>query len=359
MAAASLILDRYLIREISRPLVVVCGILVVVFAGYSATVFLAEAASGLLGSGTVLVLIALKTLIALEVLLPISLYITVVVGMGRLYSDHEMTALSSSGVGPGRALLALAPLFALVAVVVGGLSLFARPWAYQRSYEIQARAESEFDVEKLEGGRFYVGTGSDRTLFAERIDRERGTMEGVFVELRTGSEVRVVRAKSARQTTDDAGRSILDLVDGRIYTIDRAASGLRVVAFDGIRLDLDPDPPAVGYKRKAAPTAALAHSDQPDDLAELQWRLSTPINTLVLGVLGFLLSRTAPRRGRFARMIAAIVVYAVYYNLTAVARSWVERGVLGAIPGIWWVDLLMTVGLVLLYRRPRPGFGSA
>ena len=43
-----MIIDRYLIREISKPLVVICTILVVIFAIYEAADYLAAAAAGLL-----------------------------------------------------------------------------------------------------------------------------------------------------------------------------------------------------------------------------------------------------------------------------------------------------------------------
>ena len=39
-------------------------------------------------------------------------------------------------------------------------------------------------------------------------------------------------------------------------------------------------------------------SDNPEDIAELQWRLSTPLSTLLLALLGVLLSRTTPRQGK-------------------------------------------------------------
>ena len=67
------------------------------FTTYSMTRFLDKAADGLLRTSEVLQLTALKSVIAQEVLWPVSLYVALVIALGRLYSDWEMTALRSFG----------------------------------------------------------------------------------------------------------------------------------------------------------------------------------------------------------------------------------------------------------------------
>ncbi len=53
-----MLINRYLNREILTPLVNICAILVVIFAGYSATRFLPDAANGLLTGETVMALVS-------------------------------------------------------------------------------------------------------------------------------------------------------------------------------------------------------------------------------------------------------------------------------------------------------------
>src|SRR5215471_535995 len=93
--------------------------------------------------------------------------------------------------------------------------------------------------------------------------------------------------------------------------------------------------------RKGTPTIALLTSQRADDLAELQWRLSTPISTLLLGLLGVPLSRAKPRQSRYAKIAAAILIYSAYYLLCTSARTWVQHGAIGAFPGIWWAPALL------------------
>ena len=89
--------DRYLLREVSVPFIGVSSALLVIFLTYSMTVFLAKATSGLFNPSEVAYLTFLKSIIALEVLLPLGMYLGVILGMGRLYSDSEMYALQAAG----------------------------------------------------------------------------------------------------------------------------------------------------------------------------------------------------------------------------------------------------------------------
>jgi lipopolysaccharide export system permease protein len=116
-----------------------------------------------------------------------------------------------------------------------------------------------------------------------------------------------------------------------------------VVSFRRLRRRLTPALALRGVteKLKAFSTFRLANSKCREETAELQWRLSTGITTLLLALLGIPLSKTVPRRGKHARVTTAGVIFFIYYNLLLVARSWVEQGVIPVVPGIWWVPFLL------------------
>ncbi|MDH3924353.1 MAG: LptF/LptG family permease, partial [Xanthomonadales bacterium] len=105
-----------------------------------------------------------------------------------------------------------------------------------------------------------------------------------------------------------------------------------------------PDP--VGYKTKSSSTFELLESDNNDDKAELQWRISTPLSALLLALLAIPLSRSRPRQGRYARILGAMIIYAVYFNLLDVSRTWVEQGTAST---IWWAPGALAALVALLY----------
>jgi lipopolysaccharide export system permease protein len=110
------------------------------------------------------------------------------------------------------------------------------------------------------------------------------------------------------------------------------------------------------YRVKSAPTASIARSEDSEEIAEFQWRLSTPLATLLLAMLGVPLSRSSPRRGKYAKVTTAVVIFAVYYNLSALAKKWVEKGILDTLPGIWWIQFLLAGLLVVLLWQPPKVF---
>jgi lipopolysaccharide export system permease protein len=334
--------------------------LVVIFASYTAAEYLAEATIGLFAGKTVIYLVLLKVVIAMEVLLPTTLYLSVVIALGRMYTDSEITALSACGVGMPRVLKAVFYLSLTLAVLVAGMSLYVRPWAYEKGYWLKAQAKTRLDMSMWKEENFYEIRRLNRVIFAEEIDHQQNRAEGVFIQSEHGDRVQVIYAKQAYQHEEgNNGKQVLVFLDGYLYEFSRIGDKGHIVKFEQSTLSLEPpEIKPVGYKRRAAPTMELVRSNKPEDIAELQWRLSTPLATMLLALLGVPLSRTAPRRGKYARVVTAMVIYAVYYNVSAAAKAWVERGVVGSMPGIWWVQVLMAGLVLVLLLRPVMSSGS-
>ena len=124
------ILDRYIVSAVTRPFLAVSFLLVAVFVAYSLARYLSEANDGVLNADAVFRLTGLKSLIALEVLLPIALYIGFIVGLGRLYSDWEVVAFRASGISELRLMLPALGVAVVVAAGTAVLSLALRPCSY-------------------------------------------------------------------------------------------------------------------------------------------------------------------------------------------------------------------------------------
>lgn len=332
-----MIVQRYLVREVAKPLLAVVVLLVGIFMAYSLTRFLADANEGVLSASAVTVLTGLKVVIALEVLIPIALYVGMIVTLGRFYSDHEITALKAGGIGESRIVAPVVWLSLTVALVVGLLSLFVRPWAYERLYAFQAEAKATAQLEDILPGQFHVYGDNNRMVFLEQRDAATGELAGLFVRSRTPQGLEVIsgiRGHLSAFAKPDAHR--LELEDAIVYKQARNDPDLiaRFGSFSIWTPTLTPDP--VGYKSKAVPTARLAGSAVSDDRAELQWRLSTAVSTVLLALIAVPLGRIRPRGGRYGRVLLAVAVYAVYFNFIGIARSGVEQGTLQY---LWWVPL--------------------
>jgi lipopolysaccharide export system permease protein len=341
------IIDRYLRREISVPFLAVSVVLAAIFITYSLTRFLIDANAGLLRPSEVLQLTFLKSLISLEVLLPLSLYLSVLIGLGRLHSDSEIYAMRSSGISEMRALRPIVGMAILLAILIGLFSLFVRPWAYGASYEIKARAEASTEVDRIRPARFYSFEESGRTVFIKAVSGNADELSEIFIRTRKGADLQVITATTGRlnyysrpahhQLVLNNASVFRQVADGPDVFAELGAFSIWIPAGE-------PDP--VGYKTKSSSTFDLKPSQDLKDVAEFQWRMSTPFSALLLALLAIPLSRSRPRQGRYARMLAALVIYAVYFNLLDVARTWVETG---AAQVIWWVPGLLSLLVLFLY----------
>ena len=88
------LVEHYIMRGTRRLVLIIVGFLIFIFASYSAQRYLTEAANGTLALDVVLDIVFYKVLIALEMLLPVGLYVSVGVTLGQMYTDSEITAIS-------------------------------------------------------------------------------------------------------------------------------------------------------------------------------------------------------------------------------------------------------------------------
>ncbi|KAB7628339.1 LPS export ABC transporter permease LptF [Alkalilimnicola sp. S0819] len=356
------IVARYLIREVVQAWLAVTLVLVAVLLTNRLVRFLAEAASGEIPGDVVLALLGYKALSHLGLVLPASFFLGVVLAFGRLYRDTEMAALGACGIGPRRLYQALLLLAVPLAGVVGLMALQLGPWADRAGEQLQLEAQQRVDVAGLRAGRFLQIQDLSGTFYLERFSADGSRMEDVFVQTRgEGGELVLIAAARGRQEIHPETRDRhLVLEDGYRYQGVPGSPQWRVVRFErhGV-LIREAEVGEARLRHGGMPTEVLLASDAPRLRAELQRRLSAPLMVFVLALLAVPLSRSSPRDGRYGRLLAAVLVYAIYSNLLTVAQGWMEDGDLPVALGLWWVHgLLAALGLILLWReyglRRRP-----
>jgi len=352
-----LIIDRHISWEILRLFYGGLGMLILVFIGYSAARQLNLAAEGQMGMSAAFALIGLNTLIVLEVLLPSALFFSILAAIGRMHRDGEIPALYAAGVSPTRILESVTKLSLVIALITGFVSIAGRPWAYRESYRIEAEAAARLDLRKIASGRFVTLENVNFTTFiADGLDLKQGLHTGVFLQKNVQGERRrseIIVAKAAALPDLNPGQAVSGIFfNGYYYLLDNRKQHDVTLRFKELMIDLPLGEAQANYRRKAASTGDLAVSRQPKDVAEFQWRISTPVATLLLALTAVPLARSKPRESRFRIFIVAIALYVGVFSIMSVARTWVEQGTIGSLPGLWGVHLVL--GLVLLaLLKPR------
>ena len=164
-------LDRYLLREVTVTSVAVTGVLLVILMSNQLARVLAQAAQADFPGSVVLTLIGLTTLQQLTVLVPIGLFLGIVLALGRLYHESEMTAMAACGVGPVSIYRPIV-IFALVVVaLLAALSFRVVPVAGMRAQEIRIEALRSAQFGAREAGRFRSFASGDAVFYAEKVQR--------------------------------------------------------------------------------------------------------------------------------------------------------------------------------------------
>ena len=343
------LLDRYIAREILLPFAVVILILAGLFASFSSARLLAGAVTESLGIAALFKLVFLKTLISLEVLIAIALYISVIIGLGRLNKDHELTVLRSVGISTTRIVWVVLTVAIPIGIISGILSSYIRPWAYTESYILDAQAEAELNTNRFQAGRFHGSERSGRVIYVQEKNESIKQMQHIFHYVKNPHNSEIVIAKQAFQVqpTSSEQKPYIQLSDGVIYKLSNDASVDAAIEFKNMTYYIDTDY-VLNYRRKAAATRTLWESEEPRDIAEFQWRISRPLATILLALLAVTFIRISPRQDKTDRTyLIAALLFAAYYNLNGLAKTWVENGIVGAFPGMWWLDALMLIGFSL------------
>ncbi len=135
------------------------------------------------------------------------------------------------------------------------------------------------------------------------------------------------------------------LHNGRRYEGVPGTTQFRVVEFaeHGIPYRL-PSLEAAEPRPRAMAFGELLRSRELEHIAELQWRISVPLSTILLAFLAVPLSQSRPRAGRYGRIAIGLLVFIIYLNMLSAAKAWIEQATIAPSLGLWWVH-----GCVLLF----------
>jgi lipopolysaccharide export system permease protein len=335
-----LILDRYISNEILATLFASMGMLLLIYAAYSAATILGDAVAGKVGAEFVGRLVFLRCIIAAEVILPTALYLSVVWAFCRMDRDAELVVLRAAGVGDLRTLMAVAAITLIMSGATAGLSLEARPWAYRSTYALE-EAASDVDVNAMEAGRFY--RFGDRVVVADGVDADDRSLEGAVVFENADGDLRFIYGEHAHlPPPDGTGGRLVEFDEGYAVELTGRAEADRAQEFEHLRIRVAAIAPeeSVRSKRRALRLRELQVSLDPKDMAELQWRICLPVLVLMMTLIGARIGQGRPRESINPRLTTALLLYVIMFALAAAGRTWVENGDVAAFPGMWWTLLI-------------------
>jgi LPS export ABC transporter permease LptG/LPS export ABC transporter permease LptF len=380
------ILRRYLRKELLPPallgLCVYTAILAMNLLFQVAELTIRRALPG----GLVLQFVGLALPRLLVLTIPVAVLVGVMVGLGRLGSDGEITGLRAMGVGDlllYRAALSLGLSGWLVSSV---LIFWVVPGANYAQHRLAARTVILTDPAREIQPRVFYEKFPGTLLFAEEVPA-REPIRRVFLYRSAeggGGAEEITLARAARIAYDTSGEEVaieVELSDGAAHAVDPVhPEGYQVTRFASQKVRLPPapalaarlrlldEPPPKGLREQSLPELwrtirEFAKIPNPrarqlltgEATMELHKQFALPCASLVLAILGVPLGLMARRGTRAAGFAVSLGVILFYWILMTVGEDLLRKGVLPSpLAAAWGPNLIfLAAGLVLSFPGVR------
>ncbi len=345
-----MIIRDYVIKEVLRTFVGVFVVLFLIILSTQLLKALSAVAHGKIALDFLLSLIALKNIESLTLIIPLTLFLSILLALSRLYKDSEMIALSACGIGPSALLRSILWVVCSFIFIEIALAMVLGPWASYKMQYAQESFKSDVALELITAGQFNIANDGQRVLYAEQMPKPT-QLENVFLHVENKETESVMASDDAMiETNAKEGTRYIVFKKGNRYDGTPGVLNYRFIQFEryGVLMEgkqlLDFTP-----VRKSMTSVALWGSEELAYQAELQWRISQILMMLILAIIAVPLSKTAPRHGRYGKMALAILLYIVYSNLLIVAMNWVRKDVVPPSIGMWWVHVLFFTLFIILF----------
>ncbi|GLR63874.1 LPS export ABC transporter permease LptF [Marinospirillum insulare] len=347
-----MILYRYIAREIIISTLAVGSILLLVIVGSRFARFLNRVASGRISLDILGQLTLFYTPYALQLIIPLSFVLALMLTFGRLYMESEMSVIQSSGVSQ-RQLMQLVLVLALgVASLTAFSSLYLTPKAQFASELMMQEQQEKTGFESVATGQFTHL--NKQTIFVNQQNEDNTLLEGVFIaEVAEGKATLALADRAYQQISDETLSRFLVLEDGWRYelpSIDLTSSSLE---FDRYALRVGVySPPSVQEQVAMLSLNKLLADKSLAAKVELQWRLSLPVLVLVMVFIALPLTKVNPRQGRFIAILPVLLLELIYLGGLMSLQGAINKEQWPVWPGMWLVHFgFFSMGLALCWRR--------
>lgn len=360
----TLIIHWYLIKDVVKTFLAVFLVVFLILLSTQVLRVLSAVSDGKITLDLLFVLLGLTNIKSMAMVFPVTLFLSIVLSLSRFYKDSEMIAMWACGISPKVILLSLLPVIIVFTAIETAFSLHISPWANAQITKVKKHVESNADVDILESGRFNLFADGDRVIYVENIT-DSGVLEHVFLRVHMNRTSSVIYAKQAYIKTDkESAARYLVFEHGYRYDGEPGNDDYRVISFEeyGVMIE-DKTLSAIRYDTDEQSFNELLKQDNLESTSEVQWRISLILSLFILAILAIPISKSSPRKGRFAKILPAILIYFVYSNMLGIAQSFVKKGEVSPIIGVWWVHSLFFLLFIYLFGKQmgwfyRPFFTS-
>jgi lipopolysaccharide export system permease protein len=358
------ILYRYLLKEISLPFLFVLLILTFVLLMGKTLRLMDLMVNKGIRFADIAQLIGFLMPALLVYTIPISLLISVLIGVGRLSSDNEITVMRSSGVSLFQLCVPVLFFSALTFLATMVMSFFLMPAGNTATKNLLfsiAQQKATIGIQEKVFNDDFQGI----LIYADRIPQSGDYLEGVMIsDRRPGQEPATIFARKAYLVSDPDNRSLnMRLESGVSSSTDLRRASYRQMIFQTYDINLDIG--AALSSRKGKDTremtfkellheirkGGLKQKNLAELMTELYKKITIPFSCLIFAVMGLPLAIRPQRSAKARGFVIGLFIVLVYYLMQLGSDALVEMGRLNPLAGAMGTTGLFSVAAVWLFVR--------
>ncbi len=359
------IISRYIFKEIALPFIIILFVLTFVLLMGKLLQIMDLMVNKGISTLDIAKLIVFLLPSFLMFTIPIALLIAILIAMGRLSADNEITVFRASGIS----LLQLYYPVAIASLITFAFTIIIGYFLVPQSNFASKRLL--FDIAQQNAGlgikeKVFNADFKGMVLYADKIPVDGNFMEGVIVsDNRMADEPNTIVAKKAFLVSDPASFTVkLRLENGSVHTVSTDFKNYRKIDFTTYDINLDLSSAIASISEASKSSTDMTMSEllkkmkSPDldaaairELAiEVHKKFSIPLSCIFFALLAMPLGITHHRAVKSRGFAVGIIVVALYYLLRIGGEALVETGRLTPEVGVWTPNLIFAIlGCGLFY----------
>jgi lipopolysaccharide export system permease protein len=367
------LINRYILREIAVPFCMILFVLTFVLLMGK----ILQVMDLMINKGIGFMEIALLMLFLIPSFLvftiPVSLLISILIGLGRLSGDNEWNVLKMSGLSLHQLSIPVAIAALAAFLMTLATTIFLVPYGNLASKALlfnMARQKASISIRE----KVFIDDFQGILLYADKIPVHGDFLEGVLVaDSRISREPSTIIARRAYLVSNpDTMVITLRLEDGSTHSVDPSLNNYRKMDFRFYDVRLDLAAGLVGEKQPGIPSSTEMSMQQlnaalrkPGAKAEvlreleieLNKKLTIPLSCLVFALIGMPLAIRAHRSVRSRGFTIGLFLVLIYYLFRLSGEALVETGRISAVIGTWTPNVIFAVaGLFVFTLSAKEGF---
>jgi len=353
------LIDRYLTREILGPFGVALLTFVVLITGHILFTVVQVIVEHGVPLPNIAKFLALQIPRAVVLALPVSTLLGCSLGLNRLASERELTALRTAGISLPR-IMRPALLLGLVAVVAAFLiNEYAVPWANGEAKRMLHQIVLSQRTLVFRPGKF-TEASPDIHFFVEQVDRGQNLLKGVYFFVNQQGDFPVLfQARQARFTP-----RVLQATDARFYHLDKkgnltwATMASADVNVGSLLSGAAPQFSSTETMRFGELIEKWQQREQQQAghgrrfAVEIHWRIALAFSCLVFALLAGAMTQYFSTSQQLAGVLITLLVVFVYYVLMLWLRMLGNAGSLPPVISGWLLNgTIVAASLLTIWRQ--------